>query len=137
MPRTAAASAAFSPERTTRPVLRPPPDLDALKREIFADIVLGVADPHHFVPGDVALVAHLARNIVLTRVAFGEMRAAGYVSDGKVSPWFTILQHASKEMRATARMLSLSPAVVPPAVKAGRGAGLLLHANVHLGGPSR
>jgi hypothetical protein len=83
--------------------------LDALEREVFADIVLGAA-PNHFVPGDTPLIAHLARNIVLTRTAFGEMKAAGYVSDGKVSPWLAVLQHAAREMRATARMLSLSAA---------------------------
>jgi hypothetical protein len=64
----------------------------------------------HFLPGDAPLIAHLARCIVLTRTAFGEMKAAGFISDGKVSPWFQVLQHAAKEMRATSRMLSLSPA---------------------------
>jgi hypothetical protein len=109
MPRQSANAATFSPTETTRAVLRAPADLDALEREEFANIICGAA-PNHFVPGDVALIAHLARNVVLTRVAFGEMKAAGYVSDGKVSPWLQVLQHAAKEMRATARMLSLSPA---------------------------
>ena len=109
MPRQSANAATFSPTETTRAVLRPPPDLDALEREVFADIVCGAA-PNHFLPGDAALIAHLARNIMLTRTAFGGMKAAGYVSDGKPSPWFPILQHAAKETRATARMLSLSPA---------------------------
>jgi len=117
MPRQAAnAAQTFSPTGTTRPVLKPPPDLDALEREVFADIVLGVP-VNHFLPGDTALIAHLARTIVLTRTAFGEMRAAGYVSDGKVSPWLQILQHAAKEMRSTARMLSLSPASYRPQQK--------------------
>ena len=112
MPRQSATAAqTFSPTGTTRSVLRAPPDLDAVEKEVFADIVCGVS-PNFFLPSDTALIAHLARNIVLTRVAFGEMKAAGYVvGDGsKVSPWLTILQHAAKEMRATARMLSLSPA---------------------------
>jgi hypothetical protein len=110
MPRQSAAAAkTFSPTGTTRAVLKPPVDLDALEREVFADIVCGV-EASHFLPSDTPLIAHLARNIVLTRTAFGEMRAAGYVSDGKVSPWLQILQHGAKEMRATARMLSLSPA---------------------------
>lgn len=109
MPRQSANAATFSPTDTTRAVLRAPPDLDALEREVFADIVCGAA-PNHFLPSDTPLIAHLARNIVLTRTAFGEMKAAGFVADGKASPWLTILQHAAKEMRATARMLSLSPA---------------------------
>lgn len=117
MPRTSAnAAATFSPTGTTRPTLRAPSDLDAVEKEVFADLVCGVG-PNHFLPGDTALIAHLARNIVLTRTAFGEMKAAGYIADDRPSPWFAILQHASKEMRATARMLSLSPASYRPQVK--------------------
>ena len=38
------------------------------------------------------------------------MKAAGFVVKDRVSPWLQVLQHAAKEMRATSRMLSLSPA---------------------------
>jgi hypothetical protein len=117
MPRQSAnAATTFSVTGTTRPVLRAPPDLDAVEREVFADIICG-CPANFFLPCDTALIAHLARATVLARVAFGEMKAAGYVSEGKVSPWLTILQHASKEMRATARMLSLSPASYRPQPK--------------------
>lgn len=109
MPRQPAANKAFTATPVARPMLRPPPDLDQLEREEFASIILGVP-ANHFIPADTPLIAHLARHIVLARVAFGEMKAAGHVADGKVSPWLTILQHAAKEMRATARMLLLSPA---------------------------
>jgi hypothetical protein len=87
---------AFSPTGTTRVVLRPPVDLNALEREEFAKLILG-SPADFFISSDTPLIARLARNIVLTRVAFGEMRAAGYVSDGKASPWLQILQHAAKE----------------------------------------
>ena len=109
MPRQSANAATFSPTETTRAVLRAPPDLDQLEREVFDDIVCGAA-PNHFLPGDTPLIAHLARNIVLTRTAFGEMKASGFVVNDRASPWLQILQHAAKEMRATARVLSLSPA---------------------------
>jgi hypothetical protein len=109
MPRQSAAAAkTFSQTGMTRAVLRPPPDLDQLEKEVFADIICGV-EPNHFLPGDTALIAHLARNIVLARVAFGEMKAAGCISDDG-RKWLQVLQHAAKELRATSRMLSLSPA---------------------------
>ena len=116
MPRQPGAAQAFTATSTARPVLRAPSDLDPLEKEVFTDIILG-CPVDHFWPGDTALIAHLARNIVLARVAFGEMKAAGHVSDGKVSPWLAVLQHASKEMRATSRMLSLSPASYRPQTK--------------------
>lgn len=115
MPRSPAAAQAFTVTPAARPVLKPPVDLDAVEREEFANIVLGV-EPGHFIPADAALIAHLARNIVLARVAFGEMKAAGYVSD-RPSPWLAILQHAAKEMRATARTLALTPASYRPTPK--------------------
>ena len=109
MPRQSAASAAFSPTATARPILTPPVDLDPLEREEFANIVLGVP-AHHFWPADVPLIALLAKNIVMERIAFGELRAAGYVSGDRPSPWLAILQQATKAVSATARMLSLTPA---------------------------
>ena len=39
MPRQSANAATFSPTETTRAVLRAPPDLDQLEREMFDDIV--------------------------------------------------------------------------------------------------
>lgn len=109
MPRQSAAAAqTFSPTGTTRTVLRAPPDLDALEREEFANIICGVP-ANFFIPADTALIAHLARNVVFARVAFGEAKAAGFISDdGRKRLQDYAL--ASREMRATARMLSLSPA---------------------------
>jgi hypothetical protein len=115
MLRKAAAAAPYMPT-PARPVLRPPVDLDAIEREAFADIVL-TAPVGHLLSCDVPWIAHLARSVVLARVAFGEMKAVGHVVDGKVSPWLNILQHASKEMRSTARLLSLTPASYRPTPK--------------------
>ena len=63
------------------------------------------------------LIALLAQHIVMAHVALGELKAAGYVSDGKPNAWFDILKHATKEVRSTARMLSLSPASYLPKAK--------------------
>jgi hypothetical protein len=86
MPRLAAAAQSFTATSTARPVLRPPSDLNELEREEFANIVLGVG-PHHFVPVDVALIAILAKNIVLERIAFGELRAAVMSATGRARGW--------------------------------------------------
>lgn len=112
MPRSSAVAKAFSPNPAARPVLKPPVDLNELEREVFADIVLG-SPPDSFIPADVPLIAILAKNIVLERIAFGEMRAAGYISDDG-RKWLTILQHATKEVRANSRTLSLTPASRQP-----------------------
>ena len=109
MPRQAAAAAGFAPTSTARPMLRPPSDLNALEKQEFADIICGV-DVHHFIPADAALIGELAQYRVLWRTAFGELRASGYISDGKASAWLTILQHAAKEVRSISRALSLTPA---------------------------
>ena len=90
------AAQVYTATSSARPALRPPSDLNELEREVFADIVLGCG-PHHFVPVDVPLIAILAKNIVLERIAFGELRAAGYRSDKQSPPWLAILQHASKD----------------------------------------
>jgi phage terminase small subunit len=108
MPRQAAASRPFSVNGSTRALLKPPADLDQIERAAFADLIAGTrAD--HFVPSDAALLACLAKNIVLERVAFGELRAAGYVTD-RPSPWLAVLQHATRSVTTLSRMLSLSPA---------------------------
>ena len=80
MPRQAAAASGFAAS-TARPLLKPPPDLNALEREAFLDIVLG-APPTHFLPSDLPLVAAYAKAIVQEKIAAGEL-AAAYVVDGK------------------------------------------------------
>jgi hypothetical protein len=107
MPRQAAAAQPFSVNGTTRASLQPPEDLDQIERAVFADLVMGTR-PGHFVPSDAALLACLAKNIVLERIAFGELRAAGYVTD-RPSPWLAVLQHATRSVTTLSRMLALSP----------------------------
>ena len=89
MPRQAAAAAGFAAS-TARPLLKPPPDLNALEKEAFLDIVLG-APPHHFMPSDLPLIAAYAKAIVQERIAAGEL-AVAYLVDGKPSPWLPVWQ---------------------------------------------
>ena len=88
-------------------MLKPPPDLNALEKEVFLDIVLG-APPTHFLPSDLPLIAAYAKAIVQERIAAGEL-AAAYVVDGKPSPWLPVWQASIRAVTTLARMLALSP----------------------------
>ena len=114
MPRSVADARQFTCNPTIRPPLRPPPDLNELERAEFVGIVAGTP-VGHFVPADAVMIAHLATHIVLERIALGELKAAGYVADGKPSPWLAVLQHASREVRATSRALGINPTSRLPA----------------------
>ena len=106
MPRQAAAASGFAAS-TARPLLKPPPDLNALEKEAFLDIVLG-APPHHFMPSDLPLLAAYARAIVQEKIAAGELTRA-YVVDDKPSPWLPVWQASIRAVTTLARMLALSP----------------------------
>jgi hypothetical protein len=106
MPRQAAAASGFAAS-TARPLLKPPPDLNALEKEAFLDIVLG-APPHHFMPSDLPLVAAYARAVIQEKIAAGEL-ARAYVVDDKPSPWLPVWQASIRAVTTLARMLALSP----------------------------
>ena len=106
MPRQAAAASGFAAS-TARPLLKPPPDLNALEKEAFLDIVLGVP-PHHFMPSDLPLVAAYARAVIQEKIAAGELGRA-YVVDDKPSPWLPVWQASIRAVTTLARMLALSP----------------------------
>ena len=114
MPRQAAAASGFAAS-TARPLLKPPPDLNALEREAFLDIVLG-APPTHFLPSDLPLIAAYAKAIVQERIAGGEL-AAAYVVDGTAG--LAGLDPRGDDTRANARPLSRRSR----AVESTRGAG--------------
>jgi hypothetical protein len=105
MPRQAAAASGFA--ASTRAMLKPPGDLNALEKGAFLDIVLG-APPNHFLPSDLPLIAAYAKAIVQERIAGGEL-AAAYVVDGKPSPWLPVWQASIRAVTTLARMLALSP----------------------------
>src|SRR5262245_16983527 len=94
MPRQAAAAAGFAAGNTsgTRPLLKPPEDLNDLERQEFVGLVLG-APANHFLPSDLPLLACYSKAIVAERIAAGELAAAPVV-DGKPSPWLPVW-HAS------------------------------------------
>src|SRR5262249_40687305 len=67
-PRQAAAAAGFATTTTsgTRPLLKPPKDLNDLERQEFVALVLG-APPNHFLPSDLPLLACYSKAIVAER----------------------------------------------------------------------
>jgi len=89
-------------------MLKPSPDLNALEKEAFLDIVLS-APPNHFLASDLPLVACYAKAIVQERVGSGELSASGYVVDGKPSAWLSVWKESQRSVTTLARMLALSP----------------------------
>jgi hypothetical protein len=45
----------------------------------------------------------------MEKVAAGELAACGYVSDGKISPWATLLKDAQRSVANFSRLLRLNP----------------------------
>ena len=105
MPRQAAAASGFA--ASTRAMLKPPGDLNALEKETFLDIVLG-SPPSHFLPSDLPLLTAYARAVVQEKIAAGELARAYVVSD-KPSPWLPVWQASIRAVTTLARMLALSP----------------------------
>ena len=105
MPRQAAAASGFA--ASTRAMLKPPGDLNALEKETFLDIVLG-SPPSHFLPSDLPLLAAYARAVVQEKIAAGEL-ARAYVVDDKPSAWLPVWQASIRAVTTLARMLALSP----------------------------
>jgi hypothetical protein len=89
--------------------IRPPPGLGGREKEVFLSLV-AACPAAQFQPSDAALIARWAESIVLAEQAAGELEAGGVVtSDGKVSPWFTVHQRASKTVSELALRLRLGP----------------------------
>jgi hypothetical protein len=89
MPRKSAASQVI--QLDTRAVrLRPPPNLPAPERELFASIVSS-CKPGHFQSSDVPLLAQYVANVILNERAHDELRSAPLVG-GRPSPCLQLLR---------------------------------------------
>src|SRR4051812_46305466 len=94
MPRQSAAARPFAANGSTRSLMQPPADLDALERQEFVALVLGTR-PDHFVPSDLPLLACYAKAIVAERRAASELDRAPVVSSptgDKASAWLVVWQ---------------------------------------------
>jgi hypothetical protein len=107
MPRKAAAD--FTTGTTAVERLRPPRDLDKPEAALFATIVCS-HPPERFTGADMPQLCAYVRACVDEEVASAELRAAGYVSGDRPSPWLSILKEATRRMTTFARALKLSPA---------------------------
>ncbi len=107
MPRKAAADFTTGTEAGQR--LRPPRDLDRPETALFLNIV-GAYPADRFSAADLPLLCAYCRALVDEECASSELRAAGYVADGKVSAWLAVQTAAARRVTTLVRALRLSPA---------------------------
>jgi phage terminase small subunit len=106
MPRKAASDFTTG---TSAARLKPPADLDKPEAALFVSIV-GAHPPERFTVADLPLLCAYCRACIDEEVASSELRAAGYVADGKVSPWLAIQTAAVRRVTTLCLALRLSPA---------------------------
>ncbi len=107
MPRKAAAD--FTTGTIAGDRLRPPHELDKPEAELFVSIV-GSHPPDRFRAVDMPLLCSYVRACIDEEVASAELRATGYISDGRPSAWLAIQTAAARRMTTLVRALQLSPA---------------------------
>jgi hypothetical protein len=89
--------------------LRPPASLGEPEKRAFLDLVTTVP-AGQFRPSDLPLLCRWAELTVMAETAAGELAVSSMVTaDGKVSPWFTIHQQATKALGGLALRLRLGP----------------------------
>jgi len=88
--------------------LKPPACLGELEKRAFVDLI-GRVPLGQFQEADLPLICRWCELTVMAETAAGEMRAGGIVTDGKVSPWFSIYRDATRELRSLALRLRLGP----------------------------
>jgi hypothetical protein len=89
--------------------LRPPATLGEPEKRAFLDLVT-TTDPKQFRASDLPLLCRWAELTVMAEQAASELAAGSMVTaDGKVSPWFTIHQMATKSLSGLALRLRLGP----------------------------
>jgi hypothetical protein len=97
------------PFGTGNPRLRPPASLSGPERAAFVALVVACPSTQ-FEPADLPLLCRWAELTVMAEQAAGELAAGGMITaDGKVSPWFTIHQQATKMLSGLALRLRLGP----------------------------
>jgi hypothetical protein len=89
--------------------LKPPAGLGELEKKAFFDLISSVPSGQ-FQQSDLPLICRWAELTVLAEQAAGELAAAGPVTaDGRVSPWFSVHERATKSLVALALRLRLGP----------------------------
>ena len=89
--------------------LKPPGSLGEPERRAFLDLICSVP-AGQFRESDLPLLCRWAEATVQAEVAASELQASGMVTaDGRVSPWFSIHQQATKSLTMLALRLRLGP----------------------------
>jgi hypothetical protein len=87
----------------------PPECLGELQRQAFIELVSS-CPASQFRRGDVGLLCRWAELTVMAEQAAFEMQQQGMVTDkGRVSPWFSIHNAATRELRMLSQRLHLGP----------------------------
>ena len=89
--------------------LRPPASLSDAERRAFVDVIVATP-PDQFRPSDLPLLTRYCELVALADRAAAELRD-GYpvTTDGKINPWFSIHQQATKAISGLCLRLRLSP----------------------------
>jgi hypothetical protein len=89
--------------------LRPPASLGEPEKAAFLDLVTS-CPATQFEASDLPLLVRWAELVAMAETAAGELTVGGMVTaDGKVSPWFTVHQQATKTLSGLALRLRLGP----------------------------
>lgn len=89
--------------------LSPPECLGDLQRAVFIDLVAS-CPASQFRKADVGLLARYSELAVMAEQAAFELQQGGMVTDkGRVSPWFTIHNAATRELRMLSQRLHIGP----------------------------
>src|SRR5262245_16618063 len=89
--------------------LRPPASLGTLEKQVFVDLITR-CPAGQFRESDLPLLCRWAEATVLAERAAAEMAAGSLVTaDGRVSPWVSIHERATKSLIALALRLRLGP----------------------------
>jgi hypothetical protein len=88
--------------------LKPPGSLGEPEKRAFLDLICRVP-AGQFRESDLPLLCRWAEVTIMAEQAAGELAAQGMVVDGKVSPWFSIHQQATKALGMLALRLHLAP----------------------------
>jgi len=107
MPRKSSAALSVLPTTGTAPRIDPPRNLTPAAAKAFRALVASV-DAGHFTPADVPLLAEYARAVELADQAAQGLQD-GPVVDGRVSPWVTVQEKASRSLVALSARLRVCP----------------------------
>jgi len=109
MPRKSLAALVAVPDVTGRPPrVKPPAGMTPRARDIYLDIVNGLASDH-FAPSDAPLLRQYCVACEMAELAEKELTTAGHVLNGRPSPWLTVQEKSHRAQTALTLRLRCCP----------------------------